>query len=167
MLGVGECPHCGFTFPQREVKHEARADTVEILSSQRKQSDWLEVDDVTCFYHHKNTPSLRVSYQCGTETFNKWVCLQHVGWARALAEKWWRQMTGGERPPDSVNEALARQDELLPVTHIKVAPSGKYWEIVAYRVELDDGSTLELDRNASRIFTTPQPRPEFNDAVPY
>src|SRR5215831_13284748 len=167
MAGVGECPHCGFTFPQREVKHDARADTAEILSSQRKRSDWLEVDDVTCFYHHKDTPSLRVSYQGGIETFNKWICLQHAGWARALAEKWWRQMTGGERPPDSVDEALARQDELLPVTHIQVAPSGKYWEIVAYRVELDDGSTLELDRNASRIFTTPQPRPEFNDAIPY
>jgi DNA repair protein RadD len=167
MLGVSECPHCGFTFPPQEVKHDARADTAEILSSARKRSDWLEVDGVACFYHHKDTPSLRVSYQCGIETFNKWICLQHFGWARIFAEKWWRQMTGGERPPDTVNEALARQDELLPVTHIQVAPSGKYWEIVAYRVELDDGSTLELDHNASRVFTTPQPVPEINDAIPY
>jgi hypothetical protein len=53
------------------------------------------------------------------------------------------------------------------VTHIQVAPSGKYWEIVAYRVELDDGSMLDLDRNASRMFTTPQPRPEINDSIPY
>jgi DNA repair protein RadD len=165
MLGVSECPHCGFTFPRREVTHEARADTVEILSSQRKQSDWLEVDDVTCFYHHKDTPSLRVSYQCGIETFNKWICLQHVGWARALAEKWWRQMSGGERPPDSVNEALARQDELLPVTHIQVAPSGKYWEIVAYRIELDDGTTLELDRNMNRMNVPPPPPPPINDEI--
>src|SRR5262249_41719878 len=139
MLGVSECPHCGFTFPQQEAKHDARADTAEILRSARKRSDWLEVDDVACFYHHKDTPSLRVSYQCGIETFNKWICLQHLGWARALAEKWWREMSGGERPPDTINEALARQDELLPVTHIQVAPSGRYWEIVAYRVELDDG----------------------------
>jgi DNA repair protein RadD len=167
MAGVGECPHCGHTFPRREAEHEARADTAAILSSQRKQSDWLEVDDVQCLYHVKNPPSLRVIYHCGIESHSKWVCLEHNGWARTFAEKWWRQMTGGERPPDSVNEALARQDELLPVTHIKVAPSGKYWEIVAYRVELDDGSTLELDRNASRIFTTPQPRSEFNDAIPY
>ena len=159
MLGVSECPHCGFTFPQQEA--------AEILRSARKRSDWLEVDDVACFYHHKDTPSLRVSYQCGIETFNKWICLQHLGWARALAEKWWREMSGGERPPDTINEALARQDELLPVTHIQVAPSRRYWEIVAYRVELDDGSTLELDRNASRVFTTPQPVPEINDAIPY
>jgi DNA repair protein RadD len=165
MLGVGECPQCGHTFPRREAEHEARADTAAILSSQRKQSDWLEVDDVTCFYHHKDTPSLRVSYQCGIETFNKWICLQHVGWARALAEKWWRQMSGGERPPDSVNEALARQDELLPVTHIQVAPSGKYWEIVAYRIELDDGTTLELDRNMNRMNVPPPPPPPINDEI--
>ena len=167
MLGVSECPHCGFTFPRREIKHEARADTVEILSSQRQRSDWLEVDDVQYVLHAKDTPSLRVIYLCGFESYSKWVCLQHFGWPRTFAEKWWHQMSGGEPPPGTVNEALARQDELLPVTHIQVAPSGKYWEIVAYRVELDDGSTLELDRNASRVFTTPQPVPEINDAIPY
>ena len=167
MLGVSECPHCGFTFPRREIKHEARADTVEILSSQRQRSDWLEVDDVQYVLHAKDTPSLRVIYLCGFESYSKWVCLQHFGWPRTFAEKWWHQMSGGEPPPGTVNEALARQDELLPVTHIQVAPSGKYWEIVAYRVELDDGSTLDLDRNASRMSTTPQPRPEINDSIPY
>ena len=167
MLGVSECPHCGFTFPRREIKHEARADTVEILSSQRQRSDWLEVDDVQYVLHAKDTPSLRVIYLCGFESYSEWVCLQHFGWPRTFAEKWWHQMSGGEPPPGTVNEALARQDELLPVTHIQVAPSGKYWEIVAYRVELDDGSTLDLDRNASRMFTTPQPVPEINDSIPY
>ena len=167
MLGVSECPHCGFTFPRREIKHEARADTVEILSSQRQRSDWLEVDGVQYVLHAKDTPSLRVIYLCGFESYSKWVCLQHFGWPRTFAEKWWHQMSGGEPSPGTVNEALARQDELLPVTHIQVAPSGKYWEIVAYRVELDDGSTLDLDRNASRMFTTPQPRPEINDSIPY
>src|SRR5262249_4324948 len=107
MLGVSECPHCGFTFPQQEVKHGARADTAEILRSARKRSGWLEVDDVACFYHHKDTPSLRVSYQCGIETFNKWICLQHLGWARALAEKWWREMSGGEPPAAQINQTLA------------------------------------------------------------
>ena len=167
MLGVSECPHCGFTFPRREIKHEARADTVEILSSQRQRSDWLEVDGVQYVLHAKDTPSLRVIYLCGFESYSEWVCLQHFGWPRTFAEKWWHQMSGGEPPPGTVNEALARQDELLPVTHIQVAPSGKYWEIVAYRVELDDGSTLDLDRNASRMSTTPQPRPEINDSIPY
>src|SRR5262245_40789571 len=151
MLAVKECPCCGHIFPGRDISHKPIADTVEILASQRKRSDWLEVDDVTCFYHHKDTPSLRVSYQCGIETFSKWVCLQHVGWARALAEKWWRQMTGGERPPNSVDEALARQDELLSVTDIQVSPGGKYFDIVAYRVELEDGETREFDRNMNRM----------------
>src|SRR5262249_6517275 len=114
---------------------------------------------------HKVARPLRLSYQGGIETFNKWICLQHVGLARALAEKWWRQMTGGERPPDSVDEALARQDELLPVTHIQVAPAGKYLEIVAYRVELQDGDTREFDRNMNRMNMPPPAPPPINHDI--
>src|SRR5215510_8118404 len=122
MLAVKECPCCGHIFPDRDISHKPIADPVEILASQRKRSDWLEVDAVRCFHHIKETPSLRVAYRCGIERYQKWVCLEHGGWARLFAEKWWRQMTGDRAPPRTVNEALARQDELLPVTHIQVAP---------------------------------------------
>ena len=167
MLAVKECPCCGHVFPGREISHNAIADTVEILASQRKRSDWIEVEDVNCFYHAKATPSLRVSYQCGFERHSKWVCLEHQDWPRLFAEKWWRQMTGGESPPRTVNEALERQDELLPVTHIQVAPAGKYWEIVAYRVELENGDVREFDRNMNRINVRPTPPPPINDSIPY
>src|SRR5262249_46774280 len=70
MLAVKECPCCGYVFPGREISHRPIADTVEILASQRKRSDWLEVEDFNCFYHAKETPSLKVSYQCGIETYS-------------------------------------------------------------------------------------------------
>jgi DNA repair protein RadD len=162
MLAVKECPCCGYVFPSRGISHQPIADTAEIL---RKRSGWIEVEDFSCFYHAKATPSLRVSYQCGYARHNKWVCLEHSGWARILAEKWWRQMTGGEQPPRTVNEALKRQDELLPVTHIQVAPAGKYWEITAYRVELEDGDTREFDRNMNRINVPAPPPPPINDEI--
>jgi len=165
MLAVKECPCCGHMFPSRDISHKPIADTVEILASQRKRSNWLEVEDFNCFYHAKETPSLKVSYQCGIETYSKWVCLEHQGWARIFAEKWWRQMTGGEQPPRTVDEALQRQDELLTVTHIQVAPSGKYWEIVAYRVELEDGDTREFDRNMNRMNVPLPPPPPINDEI--
>jgi DNA repair protein RadD len=165
MLAVKECPCCGHIFPGRDISHKPIADTVEILASQRKRSDWIEVEDFNCFYHAKETPSLKVSYQCGYEHHNKWVCLEHPGWARIFAEKWWRQMTGGEQPPRTVNEALERQDELLPVTHIQVAPAGKYFEIVAYRVELEDGETREFDRNMNRMNVPLPPPPPINDEI--
>src|SRR5262245_46053941 len=168
MLAVKECPCCGHVFPSKEISHNAQADTVEILASQRKRSEWLEVEDVHYFYHAKETPSLRVSYQCGFETYRKWVCPEHQGWAKLFADKWWRQMTGGEQPPKTVDEALKRQDELLPVTHIQVAPSGKYWEIVAYRIELENGDTYELDRHLNRPDRMlPKSQPAINDMIPY
>ena len=165
MLAVKECPCCGHIFPGRGISHKPIADTVEILASQRKRSDWIEVEDVHCVYHAKDPPSLRVSYQCGFESYSKWVCLEHQGWARIFAEKWWRQMTGGEQPPRTVDEALQRQDELLTVTHIQVAPAGKYWEITAYRVELEDGETREFDRNMNRMNMPPPPPPPINDEI--
>ena len=165
MLAVKECPCCGYVFPSREISHRPIADTVEILASQRKRSDWLEVEDVHCAYHAKAPPSLRVSYQCGFERYRKWVYLEHQGWARIFAEKWWRQMTGGEQPPRTIDEALQRQDELLTVTHIQVAPAGKYWEITAYRVELEDGETREFDRNMNRMNMPPPPPPPINDEI--
>jgi DNA repair protein RadD len=168
MLAVKECPCCGHAFPSKEISHNAIADTVEILASQRKRSEWLEVEDVYYFYHAKETPSLRVSYQCGFETYRKWVCLEHQGWAKLFADKWWRQMTGGEQPPKTVDEALKRQDELLPVTHIQVAPSGKYWEIVAYRIELENGDTYELDRHLNRPDRMlPKSKPPINDSIQF
>lgn len=165
MLAVKECPCCGHVFPGRDISHKPIADTVEILASQRRRSDWLEVEDVHCSYHAKDPPSLRVSYQCGFESYHKWVCLEHQGWARIFAEKWWRQMTGGEQPPRTVDEALQRQDELLSVTHIQVAPAGKYWKITAYRVELEDGDTREFDRNMNRMNVPPPPPPPINDEI--
>ena len=165
MLAVKECPCCGYVFPSREISHRPIADTVEILASQRKRSGWIKVEDFSCFYHAKETPSLKVSYQCGFESYSKWVCLEHQGWARIFAEKWWRQMTGGEQPPRTVDEALQRQDEFLSVTHIQVAPAGKYWEITAYRVELEDGETREFDRNMNRMNMPPPPPPPINDEI--
>ena len=49
-------------------------------------SDWLEVEDIEYRYHYKDTPSLRVTFQCGVQSFDKWICLQHGGYARFKAK---------------------------------------------------------------------------------
>jgi len=160
MAGVGECPHCGHTFPRREAEHEARADTAAILSSQRKQSDWLEVEDVTYCKHIKETPSLRVSYQCGLDTFNEWICFEHAGYPRAKAEQWWRALAGTS-VPSTVEEALTREDELPWPSHIRVAPDGRYWKIIGRRI---DG--IDYDVNLRRDWRS-LPKPVIDDEVTY
>jgi DNA repair protein RadD len=160
LLGMRECLHCGYIFPQREATHDTRADNVEILSSRRALSDWLEVDDVEYHKHIKETPSLKVSYQCGVDTFNEWICFEHQGYARAKAEQWWRTLVNSD-VPCSVSTALDRQDEIPWPTHIRVAPDGKYWKIIGRRV---DG--VDYDVNLRRDWRS-QPKPEINDTVPY
>src|SRR5262249_15437806 len=84
-LAATECSCCGHAFPRDTApKHAAHADTVAILGPRRVVSDWMEVDDIEYGFHHKETPSLRVTFQCGIHSFSKWVCLQHRGYARAI-----------------------------------------------------------------------------------
>ena len=161
-LAATECSGCGHEFPRDTApKHAGHADTAAVLGPRRVVSDWLEVEDITYGYHHKEIPSLRVTFQCGIQNFSKWVCLQHRGYARDMAVQFWRGM-GGEMPaPSTVDEALQRQDELAWVTHIRVAPEGeRYWRIIGFRI---DGENFdgELRRIAGWV------RPEINDSIPY
>jgi len=121
----------------------------------------LEVEDIEYRYHHKETPSLRVTFQCGAQSFAKWVCLQHNGYARSQAEQFWRVLSGGLSVPHTVDEALNRQDELAWVSHIRVAPEGeKYWRIIGYRIAGEN-----YDGNLRRAIAWG--RPEINDSIQY
>ena len=165
-LAATECPGCGYEFPARaKIKHAAQADSAEILSNGRAPtttiSDWLEVEDVEFRKHIKETPSLRVSYQCGIDTFSEWICLEHRGFPRAKAEQWWRALAPSTAVPHTVNEALDRQDELAWPSHIRVAPDGKYWRIVGRRIYgVDYDANMKVDWRS-------QPKPTINDSVPY
>jgi DNA repair protein RadD len=102
-----------------------------------------------------------VTFQCRVQNFAKWVCLQHTGYARAQAERFWQSLSGGTPVPRTVDDALQRQDELAWVTHIRVAlDSDKYWRIIGYRI---DGENY--DGNLRRIMSWG--RLELNDSIPY
>jgi len=163
-LSATECSGCGYQFIRDTApKHAARANTAPILSPQRVISDWIEVEDVTYSYHHKETPSLRVTYHCGIQSFSKWICLQHRGYARDLAAQFWRVLSGGTPVPATVDEALQRQDELAIVTHIRVIPDGeRFWRIVSFRI-----GDLTYDANLNRARVVAYDRPEINDRIPY
>jgi len=162
LLAATECPSCGHQLPRNTMpKHASYADRVAILSPRRIVSDWLEVEDIEYRFHHKETPSLRVTFQCEVQSFSKWVCLQHTGYARTLAEQFWRVLSGGTPVPRTVDEALERQDELGWVTHIRVTPEGdRYWRIIGYRIAGEN-----YDGNLHRAIAWG--RPEINDNILY
>jgi DNA repair protein RadD len=132
-LPVRVCPDCGYIFPARETHLEATATTRPILSVGRPE--WIHVGAVTYHRHEKagRPPSLRVDYHCGLVRHREWVCLEHGGYAGQKAAQWWRRRADSELPPATIDEALARAEELRQPVQIAVRPNGRFTEVVHAR----------------------------------
>jgi DNA repair protein RadD len=132
-LAARVCIECDYVFPAPEVQPEATATTRPILSVGRPE--WVDVDAVTYHRHEKpgRPPSLRVDYHCGLVRHREWVCLEHGGHASQKAAAWWRRRDGSSDIPASVDDALARADELRQPVQIAVRPHGRFMEVVHAR----------------------------------
>jgi DNA repair protein RadD len=79
------------------------------------------------------TPSLKVCYFSGLHVYTEWICLQHTGFAGKKARDWWRTRTSLTTiPPETVEIALKRFDELKEPKQIKVWLNKKHPEIMGY-----------------------------------
>jgi DNA repair protein RadD len=137
--GVAECPECHYEFPPREEsgpKHDVAAGTAPLLAGDA-QTRFVEakVDHVT--YHKYLGKSgkwtLRVTYWCGIKCFQEWVCIQHTGYARQKAVAWWLRRAPNSVFPESIDEAIDRQRELLTPTAIRIDTNGQFPAIVGYQ----------------------------------
>jgi DNA repair protein RadD len=130
---VRVCPDCGHVFPEPQVKLEARASELDILSGGPPQ--WLPVTRVSYARHDKpgKPSSMRVDYWSGLSSHSEWVCIEHQGYPRQKAATWWANRAPGLPLPKGVNEALAVSANLKCPAHIAVRPSGRYTEVVGAR----------------------------------
>lgn len=132
------CCNCGieFTF---ENKLFRQASTEEIMRSDAPIVEYFEVSRVLYNLHEKrgkddellSPPSIKVSYICGLQMFNEWVCLEHKGMASKRARDWWRQRMGTE-PPSSTYEALLSVQQARIPSKIRVHVNKKYPEVLGY-----------------------------------
>ena len=128
-----QCVACPYLFPPREVSIDATASLLPIMSPVRPE--WVDVGAVSYHRHEKpgKPPSLKVSYHCGLLRHQEWVCLEHEGYPRQKAVSWWRQRARNDNVPTSVDEALARADELRQPLQIAVRPNGRFTEVAYAR----------------------------------
>jgi len=148
------CPDCGYEMPrqERDLHHGIRAASDGILSDQASETEY-EVRAISYHKHFKRNaeadtpPTLRVEYQVGFSDFiSEWVCIEHDGYARSKAVRWWKARTvdGGKPLPATVDEAvwLAENGYLMEPSKIKVrrVPGDKWPRIC--------GATLEPPRNS-------------------
>lgn len=131
------CASCGneFTF---ETKIFSNSFGGEVLKSDAPIVEYFNVNKVIYALHEKKNqegvllspPSIKVSYFCGLRMFSEWVCLEHSGFAREKAKKWWQQRHS-EEVPVSTYEALQRVSELRKPSKIRVHVNKKYPEILS------------------------------------
>lgn len=126
------CINCGEEF-KFQTKIIATASTDELLRSDAAIVEYFNVDYVIYNLHNKegSPPMIRVSYFCGMQKFDEWICLEHSGYAQKKARDWWRQRHA-TKPPLTTAEALRYTAELRPPKRIRVWANKKYPEILGY-----------------------------------
>lgn len=150
------CPECGYTWA-RELKHEAQAKAAAILSTQLPPPPPPVRYDVSRVAYSKHlgksgVPTLRVDYFSGfLRVASEWVCLEHTGYARQKAEKWWKQREPRLMKfiPITVNQVMdwidgGYEPKQPTAIHVQPARDAKGWpEIVKYEWPKPDSVILK------------------------
>jgi DNA repair protein RadD len=132
------CVGCGAEFEFR-TKLFKQASEMEVIKSDAPIVEIYDVKRVIYSLHEKKNsdgvlispPSMKVSYFCGLQMFNEWVCLEHPGGISKRARDWWRQRHR-EEPPATTYEALRRHSELRVPARIRVHTNKRYPEILGW-----------------------------------
>lgn len=136
-LATLRCVACGHEWPKPEARHEAEAEAVAILSTEKLAPQWVAVDATRYVPHEKaGAPmSVAANFICGVTVYKNWLCFGHQGFPRQKAVEFWSR-GGGQMPaPKSAEEALDRIGELRRVEAIRLKLGGQYPEVVGFRFE--------------------------------
>jgi DNA repair protein RadD len=147
---------CGFKWPAREPNNGDAADEASQIIS---EPETFNVEDVTYAVHQKKDkpdapPTMRVTYHCSrgdgniTEKIQEWICIEHEGFARRNAEKWWtdHSIYGF---PDCVESAVewCERGYVAKPRNIVARREGKWWRIVSREIEelpvVDENTVVE------------------------
>lgn len=123
---------CGHTFEIAERESETKHHVGAILSTEVPPVK-LNVQRVAYAKHvgKSGMPVLRVDYYCGLKRVSEYVCLEHQGYARSKAEKWWAERTMWYAPA-TVDQALIDAHKLDTPNAIVVSFATKFPEIRAH-----------------------------------
>jgi len=141
--GYAKCPECGYEFPPPEKgQHDGEA-TNEAPLSGVVTDETYEVQSIEYRVHVKrgagpdDPRTMRVDYEVGWNQWqSEWICLEHDGYARGKAERWWHERSD-DPCPTNVDEAVELAEfQLAKASRITVrSVSGeKYDRIIGYEL---------------------------------
>lgn len=127
-----QCPKCGLEFP-RDLNINSTSSRASILAEPK----WFSVDSVS--YQRWSGKSgkpdtLRVDYQVSIDgdwlqkkVVSEWVCVEHDGFARRIAMRWWVQRSDIPMP-NSIEEAIRLINEgvVKQATELLIKRDGAY-----------------------------------------
>jgi len=137
------CPWCDHEWPAPERKANRRASSLDPMAPPVERTRHA-VGRAEVYRHEskaKGTITMRVDYWSPTlgtslpsKIASEWVCLEHEGFARRKAEKWWHDVVG-TRAPDTVDEALDRFEAEAPeIASVTTEPDGKYTRVTGVEI---------------------------------
>jgi len=167
---------CGLDFPKPQLKHETQADhEATILAALAKPSYWI-VEEIKMerWKSKKSTAdqpkpdTLCVTYTCqpaGEEKGNltsqpirEWICLEHDGWARKNAMKWWKVRSLA--PIRDIDDALEMWERgaVASAHHIWTIKDGRYDRITKHELDEVPESWHEGDLAEAEVGWEAMPR---------
>lgn len=129
------CISCGEEFPKTN-QLQATYSEEDLVVREAPIIEFINVTHVTYQRHTKTgkPPSLKASYYAGIRKFDVWYCFEHTGLPRKTAREWWRNNTGNE-PPESIDNALLRLQELRTPKRIRVWFKKQHSEVLGCEYE--------------------------------
>lgn len=125
------CNVCGYEFIFQE-KISTSHDESEVI--QYSNLKWLDVSGVSYQIHTKrgtNVDILKVTYFCGINKVNEYVCYNHqAGYAKYKADNWVKHRWTYNTPPYNVEELYRYNSHLLVPKRILVDLSKKFPSVV-------------------------------------
>jgi len=143
------CSRCNTQFPPPEIKHDAKPTEYAIISGEPRTG---HVRAVWYHVHEKRgnpdaPKTLRVDYSIGfNDTVSEWICVEHDGFARKKAKKWWDERCGVPCPRTAAEAVkIAQAGFLRKPDTIEIEPDGKYQRVTSATFSADIPSTKPFD----------------------
>lgn len=157
-----------------ETKLKQSASSQDLIKGDMPVVEVFKVDHITVAKHEKlgAPPMMKVSYYCGYQMFNEYVCVEHTNFAGRKAKQWWAQRTA-DPMPSTTEQALEVADQLKPATHLRVWINKKYPEILAVCFDGSAFGTQEPDDEFVPEVQTDRPRAaqaasyDYDDDIPF
>ena len=132
--GASICGFCNAVFPEREPQElDDKPDEENTILA---QPQWMDVMEADLSLHKKrdnpDSRTLRADYQIHLGLrISEWVCIEHEGWARRKACRWFADHCRADCPK-TIDEALDLwQDGAMRMpAKILAVKEGRFWRII-------------------------------------